>query len=85
MKLHNLEPSKFRIIRHGSKHFDPLALYRDDKEFFNEYQSFQQECKFGDAEYIAVFAPYHSTQALFLGIWPLMIDTILKGNISCKE
>ena len=58
-------------MRHGYKELDPLTTFRNDMNLFEAYQSFQLIKKFGDANYLAVFAPYHGTQALFLGVWEI--------------
>ncbi len=71
LKTENLNAKEFRLVRHGYKEIDPLATYRDDPDLFNAYQAFQLIKKFGDAHYLAVFAPYHGTQALFLGVWKI--------------
>lgn len=69
LKVNELDSKKFRLVRHGFKEIDPLVTFQTNLELFVAYQSFQLIGKFGDAKYLAVFAPYHGTQALFLGIW----------------
>ncbi|MCG7872368.1 MAG: GIY-YIG nuclease family protein [Candidatus Thiodiazotropha lotti] len=71
LKIENLNVKEFRLVRHGYKEIDPLAIFRDEPGLFDAYQAFQQIRKFGNAKYLAVFAPYHSTQALFLGVWKI--------------
>ena len=58
IKLHNLNPAEFRLIRHGYKEIDPLDVFQNDRKFFDAYQSFQSKSKFKNAKYIASFAPY---------------------------
>ena len=69
LEMNDLNAKEFRLVRHGYKELDPLATFQNNLELFVAYQSFQLIGKFGNAKYIAVFAPHHGTQALFLGIW----------------
>ncbi len=71
IRLNGLEPSEFRFLRHGYKEFNPLQAFQDDPDLFLAYQSFMAKRKFGDAKYIASFAPYHRTQGIFLGVWAI--------------
>ncbi|NOR51403.1 MAG: GIY-YIG nuclease family protein [Gammaproteobacteria bacterium] len=71
IQIYGLNPTEFRFVRHGFKEINPLDTYRNDPELFNAYQSIQAKGKFGKAKYIAVFAPYHGTQGLFLGVWAI--------------
>ena len=67
--MNGMKSGDFRLVRHGKKEIDPLATFQNDYELFKFYQSFQLVGKFGDSKYLAVFSPYHGTQALFLGTW----------------
>lgn len=69
LKLNGMNADEFRLVRHGYKELNPLETYHEDPELFVAYQSFQAAGKFGNARYLAVFAPYHGTQALFIGVW----------------
>lgn len=71
LKIENLKEKEFRLVRHGYREIDPLATFRNDPDLFEAYQAFQLTRKFGDSQYLAVFAPNHGTQALFLGIWKI--------------
>lgn len=71
LKIDDVNVTEFRLVRHGYKEINPLNAFREDIDLFNAYQAFQRTGKFGNARYIAVFAPYHGTQALFLGVWEI--------------
>lgn len=69
LKIKGFKPGEFRLVRHAYREIDPLALYQSDRPQFEAYQAFQKKGRFAKARYIASFAPYHGTQALFLGVW----------------
>lgn len=71
LKIEDVSSTEIRLVRHGYKEIDPLTVFREDHVNFNAYQAFQLTGKFGNARHIAVFAPYHGTQALFLGVWEI--------------
>jgi len=71
VRMNDLDPSEFRMVRHGNRELEVLETFRNNPVFFDAYQSFQGKNKFGNAKYIAVFAPYHGTQGLFLGVWSI--------------
>ena len=83
LKLHGVEPAKVKLVRHGNKEIQILETFQQNISKFVTYQSFQNPNKFGKAKYIAVFAPYHKTTALFLGLWE--IDGIVKNNQFTSE
>lgn len=69
LKIYGIDSSKVRLIRHGNKEIPIYDTFLNDIQRFETYQSFQNPKKFGDSNMIAVFAPYHKTTALFLGLW----------------
>lgn len=75
-EIYGLTPNEIRLVRHGDKEMHILETFRNNLQKLEVYQSYQKPRKFGDAKYIAVFAPYHKTTALFLGLWKI---------IGCKE
>lgn len=59
-----------RLVRHGNKELPVLETFQLNRRRFEAYQSFQSRAnRFGDSKYICVFAPWHGTGALFLGLW----------------
>jgi len=75
-EIYGLAPNEIRLVRHGNKEIQILETFRNNLPKLEIYQSYQRPRKFGDVKYIAVFAPYHKTTALFLGLWEI---------IGCKE
>ena len=72
-------PDEFKFVRHGYKDLNPLETFRNDRGFFETYQSFQSQRSgrnFRGSKYVVVFAPYHGTQSLFLGVWQVVSDKI---------
>jgi GIY-YIG catalytic domain len=70
-EIYGIEPSEVRLVRHGNKEISILETFKENLPQFEAYQSFQKPGKFGEASAIAVFAPYYSTTALFLGLWDI--------------
>lgn len=85
IKLHNLNPTEFRLMRHGYKEINPLDAFQNDRKIFDAYQSFQSKSKFKNAKYIASFAPYHGNQALFLGVWSIQDEIIPNSKAPAKQ
>ena len=75
-EIYELDPKNIRLVRHGNKEIPILETFRNNLPKLEIYQSYQRPRRFGNAKYIAVFAPYHKTTALFLGLWEI---------IGCKE
>jgi hypothetical protein len=71
LRMYDLNPDEFRLVRHSNAEIPILSTYQQRPDKFNHYQSFQPKGKYGKAKYLAVFAPYHRTTALFLGIWAI--------------
>jgi len=71
IKMYGFIPEDFRFVRHGYAEINPLEVFKDNPRLFDAYQSFQRKRKFGNAKYIASFAPHHGTQGLFLGVWEI--------------
>ncbi len=79
IKMYGFSSDEFKFVRHGHNEINPLETFRNDKGFLETYQSFQSPRSgrnFRGSKYIAVFAPYHGTQALFLGVWQVVSDKI---------
>lgn len=66
-----VEPRSVKLVRHANTQIDVLDVFHNKPERFNEYSAWQRPNKFGEAEYIAVFAPSRGTTALFLGLWKI--------------
>jgi len=66
-----IDTASVRLVRHGNKEIPVLETFLNDLPRFEAYQSYQAPKKFGDSTAIAVFAPYHGTTALFLGLWDI--------------
>ena len=77
-KIYGIDPTCVKLVRHGNKEIPILDTFQTDISRFVSYQSFQMPKKFGKAKTIAVFAPYHKTTALFLGLWN--IENIIKNS-----
>jgi len=77
-EIYGIDPTGVKLVRHGNKEIDILNTFQTDISRFISYQSFQAPNKFGKAKSIAVFAPYHKTTALFLGLWN--IEGIIKNS-----
>ncbi len=71
-EIYGLDPKKIRLVRHGNKEIPILETFRNNLPKFEVYQSYQKPRRFGNAKYIAVFAPYHKTTAIFLGLWEVV-------------
>lgn len=69
LKIFGIEPEQVRMVRHGYKELDTFDAFINDRPLFEAYQAFQTKDKFGNAEFIAVFAPHHGNHAFFLGFW----------------
>lgn len=72
IKIYGFNPAEFKLVRHGYRELNPLETYRSNRELFDAYQAIQRTSgskNYDDARYIAVFAPYHGTQAILLGVW----------------
>jgi len=69
IKMNGMNAEEFRLSRHGYKEINPLETFQNERELLVSYQSFQKSGKFGNSKYLAVFAPYYGTRALFLGLW----------------
>ena len=76
IKINGFNPSEFRFVRHAYTEINPLKTYKENPELFNAYQSFMGKGKFGDSKYIAVFAPHHGTQGIFLGVWTINNEVV---------
>ena len=70
-KIYGINPLQVLLVRHGNKHFQILETFSRNLPRLEAYQSCQEAGKFRDAKSIAVFAPYHGTTALFLGLWDI--------------
>lgn len=71
LTAYGIDTASVRLVRHGNKEIPVLETFRNDLPRFEAYQSYQAPKKFGDSTAIAVFAPYHGTTALFLGLWEI--------------
>ena len=70
--VYELDSSCVKLVRHSNKEIQIRGSFKNDIAKFEAYQSYQKPKKFGSAKYIAVFAPYHKTTALFLGLWDIV-------------
>jgi len=68
-EINDIDPKTVKLVRHGNKEIPVRETFLNDLPRFEMYQSFQIPKKFGTAAAIAVFAPYHKTTAIFLGLW----------------
>ncbi len=71
LEIYGINPTKVRVVRHGNKEIPILKTFHEDLPRLEVYQSYQRPRKYGDANAIAVFAPYLKTTALFLGLWDI--------------
>lgn len=71
LRLNNIEPSRTRLVRHGTKEIMPLEVFHQTPGRFDEYMAWQVKNKFSKTDYLAVFVPSMGTKALFLGIWKI--------------
>ena len=71
LEIYGLNPKDVRLVRHGDKEIPIHNTFKDNIERLEVYQSYQLPNKFGPASAIAVFAPYHKTTALFIGLWDI--------------
>lgn len=69
LEMYGIDPNEVGLVRHGDKEIPIHETFKDNLPKLEAYQGFQQKGKFRGAKYIAVFAPYHKTTALFLGLW----------------
>lgn len=82
LEIYGIKPSKVRLVRHGNKEIPILQTFHENLPRLEVYQSYQIPRKFGQAGAIAVFAPYHKTTALFLGLWDILGCTEHSGFTS---
>ena len=78
LKLYNIAPETVRLVRHSNKEIPIMEVYKSDRDRFVEYASWQAANKYGDARYIAMFAPGHGTTAIFLGL--TYISSVIPNN-----
>lgn len=71
LEIYGIDPTKIGLVRHGNKEMPILETFAKNLERLEAYQSFQGRGKFEDSQSIAVFAAYHKTTALFLGLWDI--------------
>ncbi len=71
LRIFGLDPAGVRLVRHGNKEIPIHKTFKENLTRLEAYQSFQKPRKFGNANYIAVFSPYHKTTALFLSLWDI--------------
>ncbi|NCD35462.1 MAG: hypothetical protein EOL87_18925 [Spartobacteria bacterium] len=72
LEIYGVNPTKVRVVRHGNKEIPILETFQENLPRLEVYQSYQSPRKYGDANAIAVFAPYYKTTALFLGLWDIL-------------
>ena len=72
LEIYGVQSTKVRVVRHDNKEIPILKTFNEDFPRLEAYQSYQRPRKFGDANAIAVFAPYYKTTALFLGLWDVV-------------
>ncbi|GAB6061184.1 GIY-YIG nuclease family protein [Desulfonatronum parangueonense] len=72
LEIYGVDTTKVRIVRHGNKEIPILRTFQENLRRLEVYQSYQRPRKFGDANTIAVFAPYFKTTALFIGLWDIL-------------
>ncbi len=72
LEMYGVNPTTTRVVRHGNKESPILETFQENLPRLEVYQSYQRPRKFGDANAIAVFAPYYKTTALFLGLWDIL-------------
>jgi GIY-YIG catalytic domain-containing protein len=82
-EIYGLDPNNVRLVRHGNKEIPIYKTFKENISRLEVYQSFQRPKKFGTANSIAVFAPYHKTTALFLGLWE--IDGCIENSKFTKK
>jgi len=70
-EIYGITPKTVKLVRHSNKEIPIRETFLNDLLRFEMYQSFQMPKKFGSAAAIAVFAPYHKTTAIFLGLWDI--------------
>ena len=83
LNLYDINPKDVKLVRHGNAEIDILDSFRNNRKYFEAYQSFQLFNKFGKAKHIAVFAPGRSTTAVFLGVYN--IKTIIHNKDLTKK
>jgi GIY-YIG catalytic domain len=71
LKIYGIDPDKVKLVRHGNKEIPIRETFLNNLKRLEAYQSFQKPKRFGNAKFIAVFAPYYKTTALFLGFWEI--------------
>lgn len=72
LRSYDIDPRYVRLVRHSDKEISVADTFRGDREKFTEYTAWQRDGKYGDAKYIAVFAPARGTTALFLVLWQIV-------------
>lgn len=69
LKVYGINPEEVRLVRHGNKEIRVQETFSHDLQKFTEYTAWQNNGKYGNAKFLAVFAPARGTTSLFLGIW----------------
>jgi GIY-YIG catalytic domain len=69
LRTYEIDPAEVRLVRHGNKEIDVLETFLNERQKFTEYTAWQKPGKYGQAKYLAIFAPARSTTSLFLGLW----------------
>lgn len=69
LTTYGINPVEVRLVRHGNKEIPVLDVFQNNPERLTHYTAWQKLGRYGDARYIAVFAPARGTTALFLGLW----------------
>ena len=82
-EIFGLNPEEIRLVRHGDKEIPIYKTFKENIDRLEVYQSYQRPKKFGTARAIAVFAPFHKTTALFLGLWS--IEACIKNSEFTKK
>ena len=72
LHIYGINPKIVRVVRHSNKEIPILKMFHENLPRFELYQSYQSSRKYGDANAIAVFAPYFKTTALFLSLWDIL-------------
>jgi len=70
-EIYGLDPARVKLVRHSNKELIVLDTFRQHRKRLEVYQSYQRPARYGDAGWIAVFASYYRTTALFLGMWEI--------------
>ncbi len=75
LESYGINPKQVRLARHSNKEIDVQQTFHENIEKLTSYQSFQRPNKFADAKYLAAFCPTTGTEALFLGVWHIGLQT----------